>query len=63
MTEDTAKKVAAKGSATLKMALLLFVLAVICAAIEGARPFGGILFFAAIACAIVGGIQNRSTAR
>lgn len=57
MAEKAATK---KISATLKMALLLFGLALLCAMVEGAQTFAGILFFGAIICAIVGGIQARS---
>jgi hypothetical protein len=57
MVDKTATK---KMSATLKMALLLFALAVFSALVQGGQTVAGLLFFAAVVCAIVGGIRARS---
>jgi hypothetical protein len=52
------KKAPAKGSATLKAALLLLVLGIVVMAM-GAQG-GNLFILAAIVCAVVGGIQKRS---
>jgi hypothetical protein len=57
MGDKTATK---KISATLKMALLLFALAVFCAMVQGGQTVAGLLFFAAVVCAVVGGIRART---